>query len=437
PTDEAVRDYFEVHRADFARPRRWQLSQIFKRIPADAPPEERASIRRELEKIRERIVAGDAFGALAMELSDSPSRDLGGRAGVAAPGDLRPELAAVVGQLGAGELSDVVETADGYFLIRCERILDARPADFAKVEAAIRRGLRREGFERRWRALTDEWERRLRPTYDIDALDAAEPSRPAVVFGPDADRRRLSVEDYRALLDRRNRGRWPTRRERHGHWLRERLLLAARALAAEERGALEGEAWRWRRREILAHLASERALAERVEPVASADVDAAYARTKDRFMEPEAWRVRALHVPIAAADRRLLAALDAAVAALGRGELTFDGLRPRLAAGEDPDGAGRVESLDLGWLDAKGLTAAGFGVQKAVEALDVGESSGLVQEGDSLFVLQLVERRGARAIEEDDAKERLRRRLERRRWRAARVAFADETLAALEVRAWP
>ncbi|MEO1368642.1 MAG: peptidylprolyl isomerase, partial [Acidobacteriota bacterium] len=104
PTDEAVRGYFEARRADFARPRRWQLSQIFKRIPADASPEDRASIRRELEEIRERIVAGEALDLLATELSDSPSRDLGGRAGVAALVDLRPELAAVVGQLGAGEL---------------------------------------------------------------------------------------------------------------------------------------------------------------------------------------------------------------------------------------------------------------------------------------------------------------------------------------------
>ena len=63
PSDSAIRAYFESHRADFDRPRRWQLAHLFKELPADASDSERHRLRQVLENARGRIQDGEDFGA--------------------------------------------------------------------------------------------------------------------------------------------------------------------------------------------------------------------------------------------------------------------------------------------------------------------------------------------------------------------------------------
>lgn len=117
-----------------------------------------SDIRTRLEQIRERIVQGDEFEALANAYSEDPgSASQGGDLGWVSPGTMVPEFEKVMSQLQPGEISEPIESRFGWHLIQ---VLERRRHDNS---SEYRRAQAREAIRRR---KTDEemetWIRRLR-----------------------------------------------------------------------------------------------------------------------------------------------------------------------------------------------------------------------------------------------------------------------------------
>ena len=95
---------------------------ILLQYPPNASAAERGGVRSQLQSIRDRIVAGEAFESLAEQFShDRGSASFGGDLGFFGRGDmLRPFEEAVLG-LEPGQLSSLVETRYGLHLIRLEQ----------------------------------------------------------------------------------------------------------------------------------------------------------------------------------------------------------------------------------------------------------------------------------------------------------------------------
>ena len=115
-------------------------------------------IRTRLEQIRERIVQGDEFEALARAYSEDPgSASQGGDLGWVSPGTMVPEFEKIMSQLQPGEISEPIESRFGWHLIQ---VLERRRHDNS---SEYRRAQAREAIRRR---KTDEemetWLRRLR-----------------------------------------------------------------------------------------------------------------------------------------------------------------------------------------------------------------------------------------------------------------------------------
>lgn len=71
-----------------------------------------------IESIKAEIAAGSDFGELARKHSDCPSGSSGGDLGMFGRGQMVPEFDSAVFSMDVGAVSDVVETAFGYHLIK-------------------------------------------------------------------------------------------------------------------------------------------------------------------------------------------------------------------------------------------------------------------------------------------------------------------------------
>lgn len=80
-------------------------------------PAERARARELIQELRERIVKGEDFGAIAEEYSNDPgSASRGGDLGYLHKGELVTEMEEFAWQAPIGELSDVIQTSYGFHI---------------------------------------------------------------------------------------------------------------------------------------------------------------------------------------------------------------------------------------------------------------------------------------------------------------------------------
>lgn len=96
-----------------------RAAHILLRLPPNASAADRDATRAQLEDLRDRILAGEDFAALAREHSQDPgSAAQGGDLGVFTADQMVEPFAEAVLALEPGQLSDVVETPFGLHLIR-------------------------------------------------------------------------------------------------------------------------------------------------------------------------------------------------------------------------------------------------------------------------------------------------------------------------------
>jgi peptidyl-prolyl cis-trans isomerase D len=129
---DAVRKLFEERSEQFNVPERTRARHILLRVGKDAPPEEVAAVEERGRRVLERLAAGEAFAALAEELSEDPgSKAAGGDLGYFPRGQMVPAFEAVAFALEPGARSDLVRTDYGFHVILVE---DRKPAEVKSFE---------------------------------------------------------------------------------------------------------------------------------------------------------------------------------------------------------------------------------------------------------------------------------------------------------------
>jgi parvulin-like peptidyl-prolyl isomerase len=141
--DAAVQAYLAAHEAEvrklydersdeFDVPERTRSRHILLRVPPNATPEQLAELEARANKVRERLVAGEDFAAVAREVSEDPgSAGNGGDLGYFRRGQMVPAFDEVAFSLEPGAISDVVRSDYGFHIIRVE---DRKPASFRSFE---------------------------------------------------------------------------------------------------------------------------------------------------------------------------------------------------------------------------------------------------------------------------------------------------------------
>ena len=139
PTEEAVRAHYEAHRREFLQPERVRASHVVRRPTG---PDDQDTFAAMCE-VRERLLAGADFAALAEECSDCHSEP-GGDLGFFAKGQMVPGFESVAFSMRVGEVSPVFVTQFGMHVMKVFAREDARPLDFDEVKDSLRRRLHEE-----------------------------------------------------------------------------------------------------------------------------------------------------------------------------------------------------------------------------------------------------------------------------------------------------
>ena len=123
----------------YNRPERVHARHILRTLAADAPAAEVERVRGEIEAAKKRIEGGEAFEAVAAEVSQDPgSQSRGGDLGFFARGQMVKPFEDAAFALAPGQISDPVKTDFGFHLIQLEERQEAltKPLESVREEIA-------------------------------------------------------------------------------------------------------------------------------------------------------------------------------------------------------------------------------------------------------------------------------------------------------------
>ncbi|MBK1706552.1 SurA N-terminal domain-containing protein [Halochromatium glycolicum] len=133
--DEAtLRQEYESRLDEFTAPEERQVRHILITVPADAEQAELKEARQRLQAVRERILAGEPFDAVAAEVSQDPgTANSGGELGWIGRGALDPAFEQAVFALEPDSLSEPVRSRFGYHLVEVLDVRGGEPSPFEDV----------------------------------------------------------------------------------------------------------------------------------------------------------------------------------------------------------------------------------------------------------------------------------------------------------------
>lgn len=153
PSEEDIRQAYEDYLAREAQRERREARHILITPPADGDME---VARKQAETLRERLIAGEDFAALAKRYSQDPgSAEQGGELGLVERGMMVEPFEKALFALKEGEISAPVQTDFGWHLIKLERIEKAKPKPLAEVHEAMQRDAAQRMAEERFHDLAD------------------------------------------------------------------------------------------------------------------------------------------------------------------------------------------------------------------------------------------------------------------------------------------
>ncbi len=144
--------------AKYSSPEEIQLSMIVLRAENDGSENPVESKRAMAQEIRTKLTEGAEFAGMAQMYSDDTTADLGGDWGWIDRNTLTPELNKIAFALKPGELSDVIQIGDNFYLMRVEAKKPAVTRPLSEVRDEISKQL----FEEERLRLQDQWIETLR-----------------------------------------------------------------------------------------------------------------------------------------------------------------------------------------------------------------------------------------------------------------------------------
>jgi parvulin-like peptidyl-prolyl isomerase len=135
-TPEEMQAYYNAHRKEFVRDEEVGLSEIL--IPTKGKPEaDLPKLKKLADEIQARATKGENFAKLAQRYSAGQTASDGGYIGFFKKGSLSPELEKVVFKLSEGEVTPVLNTDNGYLILKVDTVHHAGQQSFAEARQEI------------------------------------------------------------------------------------------------------------------------------------------------------------------------------------------------------------------------------------------------------------------------------------------------------------
>jgi peptidyl-prolyl cis-trans isomerase SurA len=154
-TDQDAEAHYEKYLKPKEKPgERIRIMQILLLNPQENTPESIAGIEKSIAEIREKIVAGESFGRMAVTYSQGPSAQSGGDLGYFHRGELLPEIEGASFAMENGDLSPIIRTSVGFHLIKLlDKDLSEEDRSWKDHENEIKNTLYNQLFEKQY----SEW----------------------------------------------------------------------------------------------------------------------------------------------------------------------------------------------------------------------------------------------------------------------------------------
>jgi peptidyl-prolyl cis-trans isomerase SurA len=134
--DEEITKYYEAHKTEYVRPEQVALREIVVSTEGKKP-EDLPDLKKKAETALKRVQDGEDFGEIAKRLSDGSTKSQGGFLGIYKRGELSKELEDKVFKMKKKELTEVMETKQGFLILEVLEHYDEGEQALAKVKNEI------------------------------------------------------------------------------------------------------------------------------------------------------------------------------------------------------------------------------------------------------------------------------------------------------------
>ncbi|BBG66101.1 peptidyl-prolyl cis-trans isomerase PpiD [Hydrogenimonas sp.] len=151
-TEEDLKEYYEKNKYKFKVPEKIKVRIIYVRNDPTDPKGHEKALKRAQEAL-DKIKNGENFADIASKYSNAMSRIKGGDMGFVHKGMLDEPIEKVAYSLKKGEVSDIVETPKGFYIIKLEEISPAVQLDFDQVKENLKKELKSKYENRKLEAI--------------------------------------------------------------------------------------------------------------------------------------------------------------------------------------------------------------------------------------------------------------------------------------------
>ncbi len=136
-TEAEAREYYDANIEAYTTPATAALREILLAVPRGArgPADQDAKVK--AEALVARLRSGEDFATLATEVSDSPSKQSGGRVGPFLETEFAEPMRALIATLDVGQIADPIRTPLGYQIVMLDFLVDAYVRPFEELREEI------------------------------------------------------------------------------------------------------------------------------------------------------------------------------------------------------------------------------------------------------------------------------------------------------------
>lgn len=162
-TNTEMRDYYRTHLEDYRNDPFIRLSRITFRLEAASSPAEIAAMRAKAEAALSQLRQGKEFFEVLMQNASTAGVD-GGDMGHITEGSLSDSFNRAISELAPGQTSGIIETAEGFHILR----LDERNTGETQTFETVKDQIKNKMLEEKRAAALAEWTKNLRESADIE-----------------------------------------------------------------------------------------------------------------------------------------------------------------------------------------------------------------------------------------------------------------------------
>lgn len=133
---DEIEKYYNEHKSEFVRPEQVALRSIEINTEKKTP-EEIVELKKKAETTLKRVKDGEDFGEMAKRFSDGSTAKQGGYLGVYKRGELSKELEDIAFKMKKNDVTDVMDTKQGFLILQVLEHYDEGEQSLAKVENEI------------------------------------------------------------------------------------------------------------------------------------------------------------------------------------------------------------------------------------------------------------------------------------------------------------